>query len=188
MKAPKTYRPHGGVRGANLSRSSLLFSGPFGRIFRALPPADFGADDKTTLGNLEALGKVMIADPDDAKDGPDAEESGIPSAYTYFGQFIDHDLTFDPASSLQKQNDPDDLVDFRTPQFDLDSVYGRAPDDQPYLYESDGKHLQLGTPVSGSGDANARDLPRHTSTNGGLARALIGDPRNDENQIVSQLQ
>jgi hypothetical protein len=34
-------------------------------------------------------------------------------------------LTFDPASSLQHQNDPDALVDFRTPRFDLDSVYDR---------------------------------------------------------------
>jgi len=73
------------------------------------------------------LAAKMTADPDPAKDGPDPEESGIPSAYTYLGQFIDHDLTFDPASSLQRQNDPDALVDFRTPRFDLDSVYGRGP-------------------------------------------------------------
>jgi hypothetical protein len=39
MNAPPVARSHGGVRGANLSRSSLLFDGPFGRIFRALPPA-----------------------------------------------------------------------------------------------------------------------------------------------------
>jgi len=24
---------------------------------------------------------------------------------------------------------------FRTPRFDLDSLYGRGPDDQPYLYQ-----------------------------------------------------
>ncbi len=112
MKPPKTNRPHGGARGANLSRSSLLFGGPFGRIFRAVPPADFGPDDATSLKNLDALAAAMTspADPQDPKDGPDNEESGIPAAYTYFGQFIDHDLTFDPASSLQKQNDPDALV------------------------------------------------------------------------------
>ena len=187
MNTPKIHRSHGGVRGANLSRSSLLFSGPFGRIFRALPPADFGADDQTTLENLAKLAAVMIADPDDAKDGPDAEESGIPSAYTYFGQFIDHDLTFDPASSLQKQNDPDALVDFRTPQFDLDNVYGRGPDDQPYMYMDDGRTFVLGTPLTGAPEVNsgAKDLQRNAQT---PARALIGDPRNDENVIVSQLQ
>lgn len=189
MQTPKTNRPHGGVRGANLSRSSLLFDGPFGRIFRAVPAADFGADDETTTSNLEALGKAMtsVADPNDPKDGPDTEESGIPAAYTYFGQFIDHDLTFDPASSLQKQNDPDALVDYRTPQFDLDNVYGRGPDDQPYLYNDDGRTFVLGTPLTGAPEVNpnAKDLQRNTQT---PARALIGDPRNDENVIVSQLQ
>ena len=57
----------------------------------------------------------MTATFDPPKDGRDDEESGIPALYTYLGQFIDHDITFDPASSLQKQNDPDALVDFRTP-------------------------------------------------------------------------
>src|SRR5712691_1422783 len=185
-------RPHGtGIRGLTLSRSSLLFEGPFGRIFRALPPADFGIDDTHSLAALAVLAGTMtsIADPADPKDGPDNEEGGIPAAYTYFGQFIDHDLTFDPASSLQRQNDPDALVDFRTPRFDLDNVYGRGPDDQPYFYQDDGVHLLLGRRLTGNPhDSRTRDLPRNTPRRGGRARALIGDPRNDENVIVSQLQ
>src|SRR4051812_28096723 len=109
----KTLRPHGvGLRGLTLRRDSPLFSGPFGRIFRALPAADFGHNDTESLASLDALGAAMVAGRDDPKDGPDAEESAIPAAYTYFGQFIDHDLTFDPASSLQRQNDPDALVDY----------------------------------------------------------------------------
>src|SRR4051812_5817524 len=109
-------RPHGvGVRGVDLARGSPLFEGPFGRIFRALPPTEFGGDDQASVTNLMALGAAMVAELDPPKDGPDAEESGIPALYTYFGQFIDHDLTFDPASSLQRQDDPDALVDFRTP-------------------------------------------------------------------------
>jgi len=102
------------VRGLTLSRGSKFFGGQFGRMFRALPPADFGESDTKSEENLLNLGKAMVADHDPPKDGPDAEESGIPSAYTYLGQFIDHDLTFDPASSLQQQDDPDGLVDFRT--------------------------------------------------------------------------
>jgi hypothetical protein len=130
---------------------------------------------------------TSAADPNDPKDGPDGEEGGIPAAYTYFGQFIDHDLTFDPASSLQKQNDPDALVDFRTPQFDLDNVYGRGPDDQPYMYNNDGLTFVLGSELTGAPQVNsgAKDLQRNSQT---PARALIGDPRNDENVIVSQLQ
>ena len=172
MAKPTSPRPHGTrLRGANLSRSSLLFGGPFGRLFRALPPADFGPDDKSSTAALDALAAQItsVADPNDPKDGPDEEESGLPAAYTYFGQFVDHDLTFDPASSLQKQNDPDALVDFRTPRFDLDNVYGRGPDDQPYMYEADGERL-----IEGVGG----DVFRFGD------RAVIGDPRNDENHLV----
>jgi hypothetical protein len=186
-------RPHGaGIRGLTLRRRSRIFSGPFGRIFRALPPADFGPSDTKSEEALTALGTAMVSEQDPAKDGPDAEESGIPAAYTYFGQFIDHDLTFDPASSLQRQNDSDALVDFRTPRFDLDSVYGRGPDDQPYLY-ADGLHFLLGEALTGKAlgqDLTAYDLPRSRAkavNPNGRARAIIGDPRNDENVIVSQL-
>jgi hypothetical protein len=187
---PIAPRPHGvGVRGATLSRSSKLFGGPFGRIFRALPPADFGVDDAASLAALAKLGQAMTAGPDPIKDGPDTEESGIPAAYTYFGQFIDHDLTFDPASSLQRQNDPDALVDYRTPKFDLDSVYGRGPADQPYLYEDDKGAFILGSSLTGAAaNPNARDLPRSQPCCGVAERAIIGDPRNDENVIVSQMQ
>ncbi len=124
---------------------------------------------------------------------PDDEENrGISAGYTYLGQFIDHDLTFDPASSLDKQNDPEALEDFRTPRFDLDSLYGRGPNDQPYLYEDNGLRMLLGKPLTGSvdhagkADEGTRDLPRNNPQSG-RARALIGDPRNDENVIVSQL-
>src|SRR4029077_14420356 len=50
-------------------------------------------------------------------------------------------------------------------------------------YDGGSTFLQ-GDPIQG-GDPNARDLPRN---NANPRRALIGDPRNDENSIVSQLQ
>jgi hypothetical protein len=152
-------------------------------MFRSSHAAVFGSTDADNITNLTKLADAMSADFDAPKDGKDDEESGIPSLYTYFGQFIDHDITFDPASSLQKQNDPDALIDFRTPAFDLDNVYGRGPDDQPYMYDG-GPAFLLGDPIQG-GDASAKDLPRNNSK---PKRALIGDPRNDENAIVSQLQ
>jgi hypothetical protein len=173
------------IRGLDLSPKSVLYEGRFGRIFRTLPAADFGKNDAESEANLTALGKKLVAEPDLVKDGLDSEESGIPSAYTYFGQFVDHDLTFDPVSSLQRQNDPDALVNFRSPAFDLDSVYGRGPDDQPYLYNSDGKTFVLGDIIRGDSTTHhAHDLLRIATTK----RAIIGDPRNDENMIVSQLQ
>ena len=174
---------HGAIlRGLTTIPHSPSFQGKFGRMFRSLPPAQFGLSETENLANLHKLGDAMSSDPDQPKDGQDEEESGIPALYTYFGQFIDHDITFDPASSLQKQNDPNALTDFRTPAFDLDNVYGRGPGDQPYMYN--GQQFLLGTTING-GDPNATDLPRNSFN---PARALIGDPRNDENSIVSQLQ
>ena len=180
---------HGGVRGAEQTSRSPLFEGRFGRMFRRLPPAVFSESA------LHALATLMVAEAEDEPtpetEVDNEENQGISAGFTYLGQFIDHDLTFDPASSLMKQNDPDALVDFRNPQFDLDNIYGRGPDDQPYLYEADGRHFQLGRRLTGNpADPNTRDLPRHASDTGGAsarARALIGDARNDENVIVSQL-
>ena len=104
--------------------------------------------------------------------------TGIPAGYTYFGQFVDHDVTFDSASSLERRNDPQAIDNVRTPRLDLDNVYGRGVADQPYMFDEKGMFL-TGT-VAGS---TLRDLPRNPD---GIA--IIGDKRNDENAIVSQLQ
>jgi len=180
-------KAHGvGLRGLDNAGRSQKFEGRFGRMFRALPPAHHSREA------LEALAKKMTAEFDkNFADAPDPEENrGIAAGYTYFGQLIDHDLTFDPVSELTKKNDPDALTDFRTPRFDLDCVYGRGPADQPYLYEDDGLHLLLGRELQGDKDGltNTRDLARNNPVGKDPKRAIIGDPRNDENVIVSQLQ
>jgi Animal haem peroxidase len=201
MKASTTkssFTPHGGgIRGADVRRQSSLFEGRFGRMFRELPPA---VHDKAAL---IALGLTMTADAEGAEDTPpkpkaapetadhiqdDEENSGIDAGYTYLGQFIDHDITFDPASSLMQQNDPESLVDFRTPRLDLDSLYGRGPADQPYMFIGD--KFRLGKKLTADGTPTpSRDLPRYHDPDDpdGRVRALIGDKRNDENVIVSQL-
>ncbi len=161
------------IRGLEGLARSVLEVGRFGRIFRNLTPFEPKDDD------LEALGDTMFEpEPDgDQDENPAGDNHDIPAGFTYFGQFIDHDLTFDPNSKLQRQNDPNALVDFRTPRFDLDSLYGAGPDDDPYLYEAGGIRLLLETNETGDDD-----LPRNSR-----GRALIGDPRNDENLIVSGL-
>ena len=226
-KPPNSAAHGGGVRGATLPRRSSQFEGAFGRMFRTLPPADFSAealrllagtgklarpgaphrpDGITSPPEVDATDATLPAAPSETDKGHDKnrihdaeENSGIDAGYTYFGQFIDHDITFDPASSLQKQNDPDGLVDFRTPRLDLDCLYGRGPDDQPYMYTGDGKRFLLGDKLfEGTTPSPAKDLPRHVwtekvkdrhgnSVDKHFARALIGDKRNDENSIVSQL-
>ena len=187
----------GGVRGDNSAARSALFEGRFGRLFRSLPAAEWPKDA------LLELGRKMTSDPEvderdprlpsaspetDKRVQDDEENAGIPSGYTYLGQFIDHDITFDPASSLQQHNDPNALVDFRTPSLDLDSLYGHGPADQPYLY--DGNKFRLGRPLfENDKPTSVRDLPRYTDPNNPHApkRALIGDKRNDENVIIAQL-
>ena len=188
---------HGIVRGDARSSRSSLFEGRFGRMFRDLPPASWPEAALRKLG--EAIISCPERDPVD-RDLPAAEpeidcvlqdeeeNSGIPAGYTYLGQFIDHDLTFDPASSLQKLNDPDALVDFRTPRLDLDCLYGRGPDDQPYMYVD--RKFRLGAPLQEQDKpSKRRDLPRYVDVEDPARpqRALIGDKRNDENVIVSQL-
>jgi len=165
--------------------SSHIEEGRFGRLFRNVPI--FRQDESDLL----ALGALMVSprEDDPTPEGQvDPEESSIPAGYTYVGQFVDHDLTFDPASTLDKFNDPNALVNFRSPRFDLDSVYGRGPDDQPYLYDQQhpdfpGLALLLGRDAKvRSAIEDQRDLPRNEQ-----GRALLGDPRNDENIVVSQL-
>jgi hypothetical protein len=56
---------------------------------------------------LVDLAAGVAAAPDTVKDGADPEENlSIPAGYTYFGQFVDHDLTFDNTSSLNPTDGP----------------------------------------------------------------------------------
>lgn len=184
QSSPPTTLIHHGTWWDRAKRASLdtVMGGRFTRLFPDLPAAIFARAD------LERLAEEMIAPEKPVSTaGPDPEENpGVPAAYTYLGQFVDHDLTFDPASNLREsltQAQLQALVDFRTPRFDLDNLYGRGPDDQPYMYEEDGIYMLLGEPMSGNPfDPGAVQLPR-----GPNGRALIGDPRDDENRIVAQL-
>jgi hypothetical protein len=106
------------------------------------------------------------------------------------GQFLDHDITFDPTSSLARRQDPESIRNFRIPALDLDNVYGGGPGVSPHLYDStvDGGRTTLlieeipGSAAVSVGNVTRFDVPRNTQSTG-----LLGDPRNDENVVVSQL-
>jgi hypothetical protein len=55
------------------------YQGRFGRMFRSLPAASYGATDAESRLALMTLGKAMTSEFDAPKDGFDGEESGIPS-------------------------------------------------------------------------------------------------------------
>jgi hypothetical protein len=115
----------------------------------------------------------LTPNPTKNPDNPD-HTAGV----TFLGQFLDHDITFDPTSSLLSQVKPGTVPNFRTPAFDLDSVYGSGRRASPHLYDRtspDGIKLLI--------DEEApKDVPRNSQD-----VAITGDPRNDENLIVSQL-
>jgi hypothetical protein len=176
-----TMHGAGEPRGLDAVPRSALFEGRFGRMFRNL--AVFPNDRNALI----FLGSKML---EAGTAGAEEDNPGIPSAYTYLGQFIDHDLTFDPVSQLQRFNDPDGLHDFRTPRFDLDSVYGRGPSESPYLYEWTDpvfRGIKLLAGRNPETDADGTTLDRQDLPRNEQGRALIGDPRNDENIIISQL-
>jgi hypothetical protein len=148
--------------------------GRFGKMFPDHPKQELSADATTAL--------VAIID-----NCLSSAESGIPAGFTYLGQFVDHDITFDPTSQSNRIEDPDATISFRTPRLDLDSLYGSGPKDQPFLYESRRGHdrgvkLLIGEARPWYRMGAIPDLPRNDQQ-----RALIGDPRNDETVIIAQL-
>jgi hypothetical protein len=115
----------------------------------------------------------------------------LPAGFTYLGQFIDHDLTFDVTEVAFGENlTVDELRQARSPSLDLDSLYGRGPlrPGSRKFFEDDAARLKMGTTaaVGGPGpegrDLVGFDLPRVTTP----GPALIPDKRNDENLAVAQ--
>lgn len=154
--------------GENDVTQAELIAGPatFTRMFDDLEP--FAPDEKA----LVALAATM------RDEGQSSDHPFLPAGYTYFGQFVDHDITLD-LTPLAAQAGADLGVNFRTPRLDLDSLYGLGRDGTPFLYQPfDKDQLVIGR----NDDGRPFDLPR---LNG--ATAVIGDPRNDENLVVAQL-
>jgi hypothetical protein len=116
----------------------------------------------------------------------------IPAGFTYLGQFVDHDLTFDKtAVMLGDHVAPSQLIQARSPSLDLDSLYGAGPGapGSAQFYESDRVHLKTGKSKAAGGFAamDGFDLPRGAGRTGAQKRtAIVPDPRNDENLAVAQ--
>ncbi|MGQ0619455.1 MAG: peroxidase family protein [Panacagrimonas sp.] len=106
----------------------------------------------------------------------------IDAAFTYLGQFIDHDIGLDEDSVLGEPNDPWRIRNDRAPSLSLDSLYGGGPAADPRLYvENSGGLMRVGALVDDG--QRLMDLPWDEQ----VARPLLGDRRNAENFIVSQL-
>jgi len=115
---------HGIAAPRGLSAGPGSPSGRFTRMFPLLQRHDPGLDAIDVLvDRLRGSSKL-----------PEIQTE-IPAGFTYLGQFVDHDITYDATSKIERDNDPDALVNFRTPRLDLDSLYGAGPAVEPCLYD-----------------------------------------------------
>lgn len=169
-----------------VARNKFLGPNRFGKMFPDLEP--YRPPDEA----LEALGHAMVEiDPED----PVADIPSLPAGYTYLGQFIDHDLSFDKTEGFPEIKDPELIEQARTPTLELDSLYGLGPALQPEFYEG---HIPppralfrigLTSSIPTPGGVGLPDVPVSLPNDlprGSDKLAVIGDPRNDENTIVAQ--
>jgi hypothetical protein len=171
--AAEAEAPIGGhgqpLRGDTLPAQNRTAEGRFGLLFKHAPP--YAPPD----GLLSALARQM-GDPGDAG----LDNPGHPAGFTFFGQFVDHDITLDRTPLADAQADPAGVANFRGARYDLDSVYGGGPAASPQLYDPTDPDKLL---VAGAGTPAAPwDLPR-----GADGRAVLAEGRNDENVITAQL-
>ena len=148
------------------------------RYSRLFPPSSLPSDTDTHCQNLTALGRAMI--DDGSRVSNDRPEILVDCGYTYFGQFIAHDLTKDGSSIDEAwQREPEEIGNLRTPRLDLDSLYGGSPTVSPELYEGDRVRLRVGSARSPD-----KRLDICTGAQGGH---ILGDERNGENLILRQM-
>ena len=150
--------------------------------FRFSRMGPHGIDVQLGEPNRRKIGAAMI--------GP-STQSQVPAGFTYLGQFIDHDLTFDQTQvTFGTHVTPAQLLQARSPSLDLDSLYGAGPGDpESAKFYSDGIHLKVGdTDATGDPALPTFDLPRAGTGSSAAARrkALIPDKRNDENLAIAQ--
>jgi hypothetical protein len=208
---PRIKRFHG-VRVPLYWPPGPLVAGPCANLFGYMfSPAVRAASklpfDATHQALLTSLGNLM-GDP-----GRDTgADSTIPAGYTYFGQFVDHDITLAVTSTIDVATDANTIPNMRQPSLDLDSVYGHGPALDPFHYSFPtaagvpptavkfqlGRNRSVGTggPLKPGGITATPadfDVPRvlsgtDTTVNSAASTftAIIGDPRNDENLIVAQ--
>ena len=192
---------HGHARlGVSTPQSVHYAQGRFGRLFPALPP--FADDTAKVRDGLMELGAksgpmnagddlcdpiTLITDPAKSADNPD--NPALTAGFTFLGQFIDHDMTFDPTSSLSASRIRSRSATSACPRSTstTSTAAARGPRRTSTTPRTPDKLLVEEIPGSA---AVSHRRPATASTSRATARstALIGDPRNDENLIVSQLQ
>jgi hypothetical protein len=205
------------LEGQRLAEVSTPFNYLFDDLAAQFPARHLPGDSAAVTAALKRLGEAMAEPaPPPGQQLQPTGNSTIPAVYTYWGQFIDHDITantdrqntvtditVEDLKPLQPEVVVRDLRNLRRPALDLDSVYGDGPtfEGGPETAAADmydGIKLRLSEVAEGGGipgdhiptlGDNLRDLPRDSGAQlpEDKTVALIGDGRNDENLIVAQL-
>jgi hypothetical protein len=164
------------LKGATCSHAHAMRAAPKGHYARLFekPAQPITADQETKLIELGCSMRYEVE-----REGTLTPRIG----YTYFGQFLGHDLTHDATPLAGPYLEPEKTPNFRTATFDLDHVYGDGPSGSPYLYEGEegAETFKIGATVP---SGYRRDLPvQH-------GRVLIGDledTRNLDNLLLRQM-
>jgi hypothetical protein len=132
----------------------------FVRLFPGLPPfAPLTDEMREKARQLGEKGGILdaqdqLTDPVDSILNPGLTNPDNPTmtaGVTFLGQFIDHDLTLDPRSSLLQPANPRNTKNFRTAAFDLDSLYGNGPQGSAQLYDQSSGDIKFKVePIPGS--------------------------------------
>ena len=167
----------------------------FPELLPFAPPTDAVREQAKKLGKKGGLIDALdnLTDPVQSILNPgvfspnNPDNPNMTAGVTFFGQFLDHDVTLDPRSPLLERSNPRKTTNFRTAAFDLDSVYGSGPEESPELYDVTSGDIKLRVePIPGSELVSRKgairfDLPRDPNNN-----AILGDSRNDEHVILVQ--
>jgi hypothetical protein len=200
---PAPMPPHGGeLRGLDLVTESPTTEGRFGFMFKDLEPhrppdallrelGDAMMEQPTTTTTTDSAGNPVLVTAENDKFNENPSKF-LTSGFTFVGQFVDHDITFDHTPIDQQQSDPDATTNFRTPRYDLDALYGRGPTSDPDLYDSSDRdkfkiekrtatHIRTDKLKVDGVNEVVYDVKRSAG------KAIIADPRNDQTIIISQM-
>lgn len=175
---------------------------PFNLMFPDLPDEARLTPTEKTLSDLADLGATMQVEENDM------QFSSTPAAYTYFAQFVDHDIAFSEVQKDRGQTDSELLADKNLAPWSLDDIEQRVRNKRtiPLQLESVYGDVSPGQPpprgchkfVLGK-VCPYHERPDHKDENNDLVRsehsrdpkkdrvAFINDARNDSNLIVSQI-
>lgn len=137
-----------------------------------------------------SLARQLVLDEQaESRDRAALENPGIPAGYTYFGQFVAHDISHS-AEWTHGYHPKPMRTNLRTAGLDLDSLYGGGPHARPDLYSKRMpsrfivRHLRDGAPDE---HGRFRRSPTFDLIRNEQGHAIIPAPRNDHNVMVSQL-